>query len=63
MIYIDQYIPVLHTSEEYSADAVTVTVEWTEQVGALYDVGVVPVVPINCVYWKCESSTDSFIQH
>lgn len=35
----------MHTSEEYSADGVIVTVEWTQQVGALYDVTVVPVVP------------------
>ena len=36
----------MHTSEEYSDDGVTVTVEWIQQVGALYDITVVPVVPI-----------------
>ena len=33
-------------SEEYLADNVTVTMEWTQQVHATYNVTVVPPVPI-----------------
>ena len=45
---IDHYTLTLRvTSKEYSADNVTVTVEWTQQLYATYDVTVVPlVVPI-----------------
>ena len=44
----DQYSLMLHiTSEEYEADNVTVTVEWTQHyLGAVYNVAVVPSVPI-----------------
>ena len=53
---LDQYIPRLQViSEDYSPDNVTVTVAWTQQAGAMYDIGIVPlaIAPI-CVYWKCE---------
>ena len=41
------YTPILRVfSEEYSADNITVTVEWTQQVYATYNVTVVPLVPI-----------------
>ena len=35
------------TSEEYAAENVTVTVEWPRQLGAMYNVVVVPGVPIS----------------
>ena len=42
------YTPMLSISEEYEADNVTVTVEWTHQVDVTsnYTVGVSPSVPI-----------------
>jgi hypothetical protein len=45
---IDNYSLILRIiSKEYSADNVTVTVEWTQQaLYASYDVTVVPMVPI-----------------
>ena len=43
---LDHYTPtVLVTSEEYRANNVTVTVEWDQQVGAIYYVRVLPLVP------------------
>ena len=48
IIITDQYIPTLGiTSEEYKADNITVTVEWTQQVAAMYTVSVIPLAPIN----------------
>ena len=41
-----QYTPVLNISEQYAAENVTVTVEWSQQVGATYSVRVLPLVPI-----------------
>ena len=41
-----QYTPILNRSEEYKADNVTVTVEWAQQVGVMYDVQVSPLAPI-----------------
>ena len=41
------YTPMLRvTSETFGAKHVTVTVEWAQQVGAMYTVGVLPLVPI-----------------
>ena len=46
-LVIDNYTLTLRNiSEYYSADNVTVTVEWTQQVYATYDVTVVLPVPI-----------------
>ena len=46
-ILIDiQYVPLLSISEVYSANDVTVTVEWAQQVGAVYNVRVSPPVPL-----------------
>ena len=46
-IIIDHYVLTLWiSSEEYSAANVTVTVEWTQLVGAVYYVRVVPLVPV-----------------
>ena len=36
---------MLVTSEEYRANNVTVSVEWDQQVGAIYYVRVMPLVP------------------
>jgi hypothetical protein len=33
-------------SEEYSLNNITVTVAWTQQAGAMYDVRIVPLAPI-----------------
>ena len=44
---IEHYTPTLGiVAEEYSADNVTVTVEWTQHVYTTYDVRVVPQVLI-----------------
>ena len=44
---IDQYTPTLfNISEEYSADNITVTVEWAKLVGATYNTRVSPLVLI-----------------
>ena len=46
---VDQYIPTLHhraLEEYYSADNVTVTVEWTQQLRAVYDASVLPLAPL-----------------
>ena len=44
---LDRYTPILQViSEEHLLDNVTVTVEWTQQIGALYNVRVMPLVPI-----------------
>ena len=43
---IDRYPLTSRNTSEYSADNVTVTVEWTQQVYTTYDVTVVPPVPI-----------------
>ena len=44
---LDQYIPRVQViSEDYSPDNVTVTVAWTQQAGAMYDIGIVPLAPI-----------------
>ena len=46
-IVIDQYSPMLGiTSEEYEADNVSVTVEWSQQMGVVYTVRILPPVPI-----------------
>ena len=45
IIIIDQYTPTLRIiSEEYSGDNVTVTVGWTQQIGAAYTARVMPLV-------------------
>ena len=36
-------------SEAYLADYVTVTVEWAQEVGAVYNVRIVPMVPITVI--------------
>ena len=47
MCQLDRYAPILQViSEERLLDNVTVTVEWTQQIGALYNVRVMPLVPI-----------------
>ena len=44
---VDQYTPILHiTSEEYGANNGTVTVEWAQQLGAVYTVRLSPLAPI-----------------
>ena len=44
---IDQYTLTLNiTSKQYEAKNVTVTVEWTQQEGAVYTVSVLPLVPM-----------------
>jgi hypothetical protein len=44
---VDHYSPTLRIiSKDYSADNVTVTVEWTQQVYATYNITVVPMVSI-----------------
>ena len=44
---VDQYTPILHiTSDEYRTDNVTVTVDWAQQVGAVYTVRLSPLAPI-----------------
>ena len=44
---IDQYTPTLfNISEEYSADNITVTVEWAKLAGISYNVRVSPSVPM-----------------
>ena len=45
-LVIDNYTLTLRNISEYSADNITVTVEWTQQVYTTYDVTVVPLVPI-----------------
>ena len=35
------------TSEEFGADNVTVTVEWTQEEGVTYQIIIVPQIPIN----------------
>ena len=41
---LDQYIPRLQViSEDYLPDNVTVTVAWTQNTGAMYDIGIVPL--------------------
>jgi hypothetical protein len=37
---------MLRTFEEYSANNVTVTVEWIQQVGAVYNFSVLPPAPL-----------------
>ena len=39
--------PIVVISEEFEADNVTVTVEWTQQEGAAYQIIIVPQIPIN----------------
>ena len=47
IIIIDHYTPILRiVSADHSASNVTVTVEWTHQAYARYDVTVVPAVSI-----------------
>ena len=43
---IDNYTLTLMDISEFSADNVTVTVEWIQQVYTTYDITVVPLVPI-----------------
>ena len=38
--------PILITSEEFGADNVTVTVEWTHKEGATYQIIIVPQIPM-----------------
>jgi hypothetical protein len=44
-----QYALTLHTFEEYSANNVTVTVEWIQQVGAVYNSSVLPPAPLEFI--------------
>lgn len=45
-LFLDHYTPtLLVSSEEFRANNVTVTVEWDQQVGAMYYVRVLPLVP------------------
>ena len=44
--FVDQYTLNLHTFEEYSTDNVTVTVNWTQLVGAVYHSSVLPLAPM-----------------
>ena len=44
IIIVIHYTPTLSILEEYSADNVTVTVEWPQQVGAAYITRVLPPV-------------------
>ena len=37
---------MLHTFEKYSAEIVTVTVEWIQQLGAMYNASVLPPAPL-----------------
>ena len=37
---------MLHTFEKYSAENVTVTVEWIQQLGAVYNASVLPPAPL-----------------
>ena len=48
MIIDIQYTPILSISEEYKADSVIVTVEWTQaqQLHVTYSTEVFPLVPI-----------------
>ena len=36
---------MIATSEEYRADNVTVTVEWTDEQGVLYNITIISIVP------------------
>ena len=63
-IIIGQYIPnVFNISEEYSADNVTVTAEWTKLVGATYNATVSPPVPIVLIDNKNTSSAQLVLQY
>ena len=44
--FLDQYTLNLRTIEEYSADNLTVTVKWTQLVGAVYHSSVLPLAPM-----------------
>ena len=40
---------MVNTSEEFGADNVTVTVEWTQEEGAVYKIIIVPQVPMTFI--------------
>ena len=55
---IDQYTPTLfNISEEYSADNITVTVEWAKLLDATYNTQVSSLVPITYYYYINESTS------
>ena len=52
--------PIVVTSEEFGADNITVTVEWTQQEGVTYHIIVVPEIPMN---FTGESSIQLILQY
>ena len=44
-----EFGPIAVTSEEFGADNVTVTVEWTQQEGATYQIIIVPKIPVTFI--------------
>ena len=63
-IIIGQYTPTLfNISEEYSADNVTVTVEWATLVGATYKATISPLVPITLIDNENTSSAQLVLQY
>ena len=54
---------MVNTSEEFGADNVTVTVEWTQEEGAVYKIIIVPQVPMTFIAWRLKYFTDFAIQY
>ena len=47
---LQQYPLMVHVhTEEYSVNNITVTVEWTQQIGAVYESSVLPPAPLEFI--------------